>query len=238
MIEDTLREIVRNKIIKILGTRISRDVAEEIERKMTHEERGRILKEYERNGSLSEETFNSILSKYYYRDLTSVLFGIPSNIEVYPEITKSLIGSGKSGIKGLKKHVRELGFSDDKFEEILQAIYSEISKRSSDSRYLQLLAIASLEIGAFYIEYDYRKAEEFLVEAYELRSQISDVEKLKRLLDYFVRLSTFYCKVKKIEKAKNLYEKANNVLKELNIDKVDTSTLNSLEELRKRLCEF
>lgn len=65
---------------------------------------------------LSEETYALIQSKYCFKDLTSTLFGIPSGIKVYPEITESMIGSGKSGIKGLRKRVRELGYSEDNYE--------------------------------------------------------------------------------------------------------------------------
>ncbi|MEM2191704.1 MAG: hypothetical protein QW540_09810, partial [Archaeoglobaceae archaeon] len=85
MLEDTLRSIVRKKVIEILEAKLGREIAEEIEKKLSYEERGRILKEYEKNKKLSEETYNYVLSKYYYRDLTSVLFGISSEIRVYPE---------------------------------------------------------------------------------------------------------------------------------------------------------
>jgi hypothetical protein len=110
MIEETLRGIVRDRIVSILEKRIGREEAAEIEKKMTHEDRGKILKEFEKKGSISEETYIYILSKYYFKDLTSLLFGIPSDLKVYPQITDSMIGSGKFGIRGLRKHVRELGY--------------------------------------------------------------------------------------------------------------------------------
>ncbi|MEM1593706.1 MAG: hypothetical protein QXN27_03820 [Archaeoglobaceae archaeon] len=237
MLEDTLRSIVRKKVIEILEAKLGREIAEEIEKKLSYEERGRILKEYEKNKKLSEETYNYVLSKYYYRDLTSVLFGISSEIRVYPEITGSMIGSGKFGVVGLRKHIRELGYSDDKFEEVLQAIYVEIEKLARSPKYLELFAVASLEIGNFYLEQDCGKAEEYLSKAYELRSNIHDVQKLKKLLEGFLRLSSFYCRVKKMEKAKIMYERANNLVKELG-NKLDASTSKLLREVNEKLGEL
>ncbi|MEM0353895.1 MAG: hypothetical protein QXM15_05255 [Archaeoglobaceae archaeon] len=54
MLEDTLRSIVRKKVIEILEAKLGREIAEEIEKKLSYEERGRILKEYEKNKKLSE----------------------------------------------------------------------------------------------------------------------------------------------------------------------------------------
>ncbi|MEM0089061.1 MAG: hypothetical protein QW581_04750 [Archaeoglobaceae archaeon] len=237
MLEDTLRSIVRKKVIEILEAKLGREIAEEIEKKLSYEERGRILKEYEKNKKLSEETYNYVLSKYYYRDLTSVLFGIPSEIRVYPEITGSMIGSGKFGVVGLRKHIRELGYSDDKFEEVLQAIYVEIEKLARSPKYLELFAVASLEIGNFYLEQDCGKAEEYLSKAYELSSNIHDVQKLKKLLEGFLRLSSFYCRVKKMEKAKIMYERANDLVKEFG-NKLDASTYKLLREVKEKLGEL
>lgn len=235
MVEDTLREIVRKKIIEILEPKLGKEVAMEIEKKLSYEEKGRILKEYEKNKKLSEETYNSILSKHYRSDLTSILFGIPSEIRVYPKITESMIGSGKSGVSGFRKHVRELGYTDDKFEEILQAIYVEIEKLARDPRYLELLAVASLEIGTFYLEHDYGKAEEFLYKAYELRSGIQDAQKLRKLLNGLLRLSSFYCKVKKVEKANIAYKKAIGVIRDLGETQIDASTAKLIREVEENL---
>lgn len=234
MIEDTLREILRNKIIKILEGKLGRDLAVEVEKKLNSEERGRILKEYEKNGKVSEETYNLILSKYCFKDLTSVLFGISSEIRVYPEITESIIGTGKSGIKGLRKHVRELGYSEDKFEEILQAIYSEIRKLTRNPKYLELYATASLEIGVFYLDSDYRKAEEFLLEAYEVRSSLN-ADKKRTLLATLINLSSLYNRLKKTEKALAIYEKANSIAKELGDSQIGFESINALKELGKKL---
>ncbi|MCX8172433.1 MAG: hypothetical protein N3D09_02325 [Archaeoglobaceae archaeon] len=232
MIEDTLREALRNRIVKILEVKLGADLAREVEKKLSHEERGRILKEYEKRGKVSEETYNMILSKYCFKDLTSLLFGISSDIQVFPEITQSLIGSGKSGIKGLRKHVRELGYSDDKFEEIMYAIYSEIRKISKDPRYSELLATASLEIGSFFLESDYRKAEEFLLEAYEMRSNLNN-QKILKLLDALIKLTVFYKKVKKVEKAKEIYNKIVIMLKEFDGVNIDSEAIDTLRELEK-----
>ncbi len=238
MLEETLREILRKKVIEILEVKLGRWVAEEVEKKLSYEEKSRILKEYEKKGKLSEETYNSILSRHYYRDLTSVLFGIPSELRVYPNITESMVGSGKWGISGLRKHVRELGYSDDKFEEILWAIYIELEKLARDPKYLELFSVASLEIGAFYLENDYGKAEEFLFKAYELRSKISDVQRLKKLLESLVKLSSFYCKVKKLEKAEIAYKKAIELMKELGEIQIDVSTSKLLKEIKEKLGEL
>lgn len=229
-----MREIVRNKIVKILEGRLGRDLAVEVEKKLSNEERGRILKEYEKNGRLSEETYNLIKSKYCFRDLSSVLFGISSPIKVYPEITESIIGSGKSGIRGLRKHVRELGYSEDKFEEILQEIYVEIEKLARDPNYLKLLAVASLEIGAYYLDLDYKKAEDYLIVATKLKETLDDAKK-KRLLDLLVRLGVAYSKTKKTEKAKIFLEEALELIKGLDESSIDLGTAKALRELEKQL---
>lgn len=232
MIEETLREIVRNKIIKILEKRLGKEMAVEVEKMLSHEERGRILKEYERSGNISENTYNYIISKYCCRDLTSILFGIPSEIRVYPEITDSMIGSGKFGVLGLRKHVRELGYSEDKFEEILRALYIEIKKLSRDPKYLELLATACLEIGVFYLEFDYRRAEEFLNEAYEHRNSLKDNSRFIKLLNSFLKLGISYARLKKVEKAKLIYEKIQVMMKETRIDQKEiTDLFRELEKL-------
>ncbi|MEM2726739.1 MAG: tetratricopeptide repeat protein [Archaeoglobaceae archaeon] len=236
MIEETMREIVRNRIIKILEGRLGKELAVEVEKKLSNEEKGRILKEYEKNGILSEETYHLIQSKYCFRDLTSVLFGISSNIRVYPEITDSLIGSGKSGLKGLRKHVRELGYSEDKFEEIIQAIHSEIRKLARDSKYSELLATASLEIGVYYLDFDIKKAEEFLLEAFELRTNLYGTTKALRLLNSLIQICSVYNRVKKTEKAVTVFEKVQTMIRELGgAQKLDTTTISTLKEIAKKL---
>lgn len=227
---------MRKKIIEILESRLGRDIAVEIEGKMNHDERGRILKEYEKRGHLPEETYNFLLSKYHFKDLTSIVFGISSDIQVFPKIMKSMIGSGKFGVKGLRKHVRELGYSEDKFEEILQAIYLEIRKRSRYPEYKKLLAVSSFEIGVFYLEFDYEKAEEFLLEAHELRSNLDENNKI-RLFDNLVRLGTQYNHVKNIEKGKIIFDKALEIMKEIDLSQIDPRTVNALKELEKRIDE-
>ncbi|MEM0330936.1 MAG: hypothetical protein QXU31_02305 [Archaeoglobaceae archaeon] len=236
MIEETMREIVRSRIIKILEGRLGKELAVEVEKKLSSEEKGRILKEYEKNGRLSEETYSLILSKYCFKDLTSVLFGISSNIRVYPEITESLIGSGKSGLKGLRKHVRELGYSEDKFEEIIQALYSEIRKLARDPNYNELLAIASLEIGLYYLDFDIRKAEEFLLEAYELRKNFYGTPNILKLLSALIQICSVYIRVKKPEKAIVMFEKIHTIIKELErAQKLDATTLSTVRDLGKKL---
>jgi tetratricopeptide (TPR) repeat protein len=227
MIEETLRGIVRDRIVSILEKRIGREEAAEIEKKMTHEDRGKILKEFEKKGSISEETYIYILSKYYFKDLTSLLFGIPSDLKVYPQITDSMIGSGKFGIRGLRKHVRELGYTDEKFEEILEAIYAEAKRKSRENGNYELFATACLEIGSYYIENDYKKAEKFLYEVYELRG-ILDEKRAKKLLNSIANLGLLYCKLRRFDMAKVAYEKARNMVEELG---VEDSTFKELEKM-------
>lgn len=58
--------------------------------------------------------------------LTEALFGIPSDIEVYPEITRGFLERGEYGIDAFRIYVRELGYSDAKVEEVLLEIYREV----------------------------------------------------------------------------------------------------------------
>lgn len=213
---DELRDYVSRRIVKLLEVKVSGESAVEIEKKMSYEDKRRILKEFESNGRLSEETYKYILSKFYYKDLTSVLFGISSDIVVHPEITNSLIGSGKFGLEGLRKHVRELRYSEENFEEILLSVYNEIRKRADKKEeYKELLATACVEIGSFYLDKDYKKAEKFLLEAYDLRFTLYGNSVSKKLGEAIVELGSRYLKIKKFEKAEILFEKAFSFLKEL-----------------------
>lgn len=212
---DELREYVSRRIVNLLELKVSRESAIEIEKKMSYEDKRRILKEFESKGRLSEETYRYILSKFYYKDLTSVLFGIPSDIVVYPEITNSLIGSGKFGIEGLRKHVRELRYSEENFEEIILSIYSEIRKRADKKEYIRLLATACVEIGSFYLDREYEKAEKFLLDAYELGSALYEIPETKKLVEVTIELGSRYLKIKKFEKAEIFFEKSFVLLKEL-----------------------
>ncbi|MEG9194945.1 MAG: hypothetical protein V6S10_06450 [Candidatus Methanoglobus sp.] len=236
MLEDTLREYLGKGIVKVLESQIGREIATEIEKKMGYEDRKRVLREYERNGKLSEETISYLLSKFYFKDLTGILFGIPSDLQVYPEITQKMVGSGRFGVYGLRKHVRELGYPESKFEEILQAIYSEIEKLARDPKYLPLLTAACLEIGIFYLNSDYKKAEKFLLEAYDLRSHIIGTKRATRLLEAVIQLGFLYNRIKKTDRAEVMLDKASQLMEELaQIQEVDYKTANLLRELEKQL---
>lgn len=241
MFED-LRDYVGRKIVKILESEVGKESAIEIEKRMSYEDRRRILKEFESNGKLKDETYRYILSKYHYKDLTSVLFGIPSEIVVRPEITNSLIGSGKFGIEGLRKHLRELRYSEDDFEEILQSLYSEIEKKSREEKYRGLLATACVEIGFYYLDKDYEKAEKFLLEAYELRKALQP-RGLRKLAEALTELGSRYSRIRKTEKAEILFDRAYATFKELLdmalISQEEFSTASSrVSEYRKKSAEF
>jgi len=214
MLEESLREFLSQKIVKILEGVTSREIAIEIEKKMSYEDRKKILREYERNGKLSEETTNYLFSKFYFKDVTGVLFGIPSEIVIYPEITQKMVGSGKFGLEGLRKHIRELGYPESKFEDVLLAIYGEIRKRSADPRYEELFAVACLEIGTFYLDRDYKRAEDFLLEAYALRSKL-ETQRAIKLVEAIKKLGGTYSRLKKTDKAEFLLEKAFEIAKDL-----------------------
>ena len=85
--------------------------------------------------------------------LTEALFGIPSDVEVYPEITRGFLERGEYGIDAFRVYMGELGYSDAKVEEILLEIYKEVKRKCvEDSKYEELLATVCSEIGAFYLD--------------------------------------------------------------------------------------
>lgn len=92
--------------------------------------------------------------------LTEALFGIPSDVEVYPEITRGFLERGEYGIDAFRVYMGELGYSDAKVEEILLEIYKEVKRKCvEDSKYEELLATVCSEIGAFYLDLGYEGAE-------------------------------------------------------------------------------
>ncbi|TDA28070.1 MAG: hypothetical protein DSN99_03190, partial [Archaeoglobi archaeon] len=119
------------------------------------------------------------------------------------------------------------GQTDDKFEEILEAIYAEAKRKSRENGNYELFATACLEIGSYYIENDYKKAEKFLYEVYELRG-ILDEKRAKKLLNSIANLGLLYCKLRRFDMAKVAYEKARNMVEELG---VEDSTFKELEKM-------
>jgi len=148
--------------------------------------------------------------------LTEALFGIPSDIDVYPEITRGFLERGEYGIDAFRIYVRELGYSDAKVEEVLLGIYSEVKRRcAEDPRYEELLAAVCSEIGAFYLDLEYEGAEKFLLEAFNLRSNLYGSERAFLLANTMNRLGIFYVQNEKPEKAEIMFEDAYTIVKEL-----------------------
>jgi tetratricopeptide (TPR) repeat protein len=148
-------------------------------------------------------------------NLTELLFGVPSNIEVYPEITRGFLGRGEYGIDAFRRYVRELGYSDAKVEEILLEIYREAKRRCADTSYEDLLAAICSEIGAFYLDLGYEGAEKFLLEAFNLRNRLYSSEKAFLLVNTMNKLGIFYVQNGKVEKAEIMFEDAYTIMKEL-----------------------
>jgi len=148
--------------------------------------------------------------------LTEALFGIPSDIEVYPEITRGFLERGEYGIDAFRIYVRELGYSDAKVEEVLLEIYKEVKRKcAEDPRYEELLAAVCSEIGAFYLDLRYEEAERFLLEAFNLRSKLYGSERAFLLANTINRLGIFYIQNGKPEKAEVMFEDAYTIMKEL-----------------------
>jgi len=148
--------------------------------------------------------------------LTEALFGIPSDIEVYPEITRGFLKKGEYGIDAFRIYMRELGYSDAKVEEVLLEIYREVKRRcTEDPKYEELLATVCSEIGAFYLDLGYEGAERFLLEAFNLRSKLYGSERAFLLANTMNRLGIFYIQNGKPEKAEVMFEDAYTIVKEL-----------------------
>ncbi|WP_456468487.1 tetratricopeptide repeat protein [Archaeoglobus sp.] len=148
--------------------------------------------------------------------LTEALFGIPSDIEVQPELTHGFVERGECGIDAFRRYVRELGHSDAKVEEVLLEIYREVKRRCvEDPRYEELLATVCSEIGAFYLDIGYDGAEKFLLEAFNLRSKLYGSERAFLLANTMNRLGIFYIQNGKPEKAEIMFEDAYTIMKEL-----------------------
>ena len=148
--------------------------------------------------------------------LTEALFGIPSDIDVYPELTRGFLERGEYGIDAFRRYVRVLGHSDAKVEEVLLEIYREVKRRcAEDPKYEELLATVCSEIGAFYLDIGYDGAERFLLEAFNLGSKLYGSERAFLLANTMNRLGIFYIQNGKPEKAEIMFEDAYTVMKEL-----------------------
>jgi len=146
--------------------------------------------------------------------LTKALFGIPSDIEVYPEITRGFVERGEYGIDAFRVYVRELGYSDAKVEKVLLGIYREVKRKyAEDLRCEELLAVICSEIGTFYFDLGYKEAEKFLLEAFNLRSKLYGSERAFLLANTMNRLGIFYIQNGKPEKAEVMFEDAYTITK-------------------------
>ena len=112
--------------------------------------------------------------------------------------------------------MRELGYSDAKVEEVLLEIYKEVKRRyAEDPKYEELLATVCSEIGAFYLDIGYDRAEKFLLEAFNLRSKLYGSKRAILLANTMNRLGIFYMQNGKPEKAEIMFEDAYTIMKEL-----------------------
>ena len=149
-------------------------------------------------------------------NLTKLLFGVPSDIEVYPEITRGFIEKGEYGIDAFRRYMRELGYSDAKVEEILLAIYKEAKRRYAvDPSYEDLLAAVCSGIGSFYLDLGCEEAERFLLEAFNLRYKLYGSKKAFLLANTMIKLGIFYMQNGKLEKGRIMFEDAYMIMKDL-----------------------
>ncbi|MFP3909915.1 MAG: tetratricopeptide repeat protein [Archaeoglobaceae archaeon] len=100
--------------------------------------------------------------------LTKALFGVSSDIEVQPEITEEFVRMGLRGTADFRYYLRELECIHV-YEQILLEIYREARKRTALENYRRILASVCLALGSYYVNKDYTKAEEFLLESFNLR---------------------------------------------------------------------
>ena len=149
-------------------------------------------------------------------DITEALFGIPSGLVVQPEITEGFIESEYGmGVDSFRDYMRNIGYSDAKVEEILLELYTEIKKRAANPEYEELLAAACSEIGSFYLDLKHDRAEDFLLEAFSIRSRLYGSDKDLHLASTMTRLGVFYMHKEKYEKAELMFFDAYTILKEL-----------------------
>jgi len=150
------------------------------------------------------------------KDITEALFGIPSGIVVHPEITEGFIESGYGmGVDSFRDYMREIGYSDTNVEEILLELYREIKRGAVNPEYEELLAAACFEIGSFYLDLKHDRAEDFLLEAFSIRSRLYGSDKALLLASTMTRLGVFYLHREKYEKAELMFFDAYTILKEL-----------------------
>lgn len=204
-------------------------IAKEISEKIDTKDMKAILSEYENFKGISEKTVEKLKAKFLTKNISELIFGVESNIDVFSKITTSLVGSGRHGLEGLRDHLEKLGFPDTKFEEILLAFYREAKGLSvKDEKSKRLLAIVCLELGSFYINKFDKKSEKFLNEAFELREEINS-ERVKSLAENFIKLADILEKKEKHLRAEKAIEKsfilAKDLFESLKLSDADYATM-------------
>jgi len=148
--------------------------------------------------------------------LTEALFGIPSEIEVQPEITCGFVERGEFGVGAFRAYVRGLGYSEEKIEEILLEIYGEAKKMCTEDRcYETLLAAVALELGRLYLDFGSTKADNFLLEAFELRERLQTDQDLLNLSESMNSLGILHARNGRMDRAEVMFEGAYRVIREL-----------------------
>lgn len=150
------------------------------------------------------------------RTLTEALFGITSPVEVQPEKTRGFVESEFAGVDGFRYYMLKNGHSETLVEEILLEIHRRIKKLCIvNPDYEELLAVASSEIGAYYLDLGSDRAEEFLIQAFNLRSKLHSSENAFKLARTMNRLGIFYVQREKFENAEVMFEDAYTIFKEI-----------------------
>ncbi|MEM2120958.1 MAG: tetratricopeptide repeat protein [Archaeoglobaceae archaeon] len=198
----------------LLDAGFDQATAKEISEKIEVDDMKAVLSEYENFGTISKKTVENLKARFLTKNVSELIFGVESSIVVFPEITKSLIGSGKHGLDGLRNHLKTLGFPETKLEEILLAFYWEAKDLLMLENSKKLLAVVCLELGNFYINKFDKKAKKFLNEAFELRSELQSKD-AKNLAENLVKLADMLEEKGEYSKAEKALEKSFLLIRDL-----------------------
>ncbi|MEM4455956.1 MAG: tetratricopeptide repeat protein [Archaeoglobaceae archaeon] len=198
----------------LLDAGFDQATAKEISEKIEVDDMKAALSEYENFGTISKKTVENLKARFLTKNVSELIFGVESSIVVFPEITKSLIGSGKHGLDGLRNHLKTLGFPETKLEEILLAFYWEAKDLLMLENSKKLLAVVCLELGNFYINKFDKKAKKFLNEAFELRSELQSKD-AKNLAENLVKLADMLEEKGEYSKAEKALEKSFLLIRDL-----------------------
>ncbi|MEM4566119.1 MAG: tetratricopeptide repeat protein [Archaeoglobaceae archaeon] len=198
----------------LLDAGFDQATAKEISEKIEVDDMKAVLSEYENFGTISKKTVENLKARFLTKNVSELIFGVESSIVVFPEITKSLIGSGKHGLDGLRNHLKTFGFPETKLEEILLAFYWEAKDLLMLENSKKLLAVVCLELGNFYINKFDKKAKKFLNEAFELRSELQSKD-AKNLAENLVKLADMLEEKGEYSKAEKALEKSFLLIRDL-----------------------